>query len=211
MRFRPSKQEDTNYQRNNMAYSAQQIIKGANDDGTPTGEYFPRSVGHTGQGKHHFAVSFFIINSKGELLLQLRKHKIFDKIWDTTGSTHQLRREDELSSRPSGTGTDETDEEACDRSFKVEYGVPEGGIKWENYGGFNYFAKYGEMCENEHDMVLIGQYDGEVNLNPEEGYEIKWMGKEEFLKDIKKNPKKYTPWAIGATKLLEEKGFFKSV
>ena len=182
-----------------MAFNPDQIIIGANNDGTPTGEYFPRIVGHSGEGKHHFAISFFILNSKGELLLQKRKHKIYDNLWDTTGSTHQLHHQD---------GSDETDEEATDRSFKVEYGVKEGSVSWKKWGGFNYFAKYGELCENEYDIVLTGQYDGEVNLNPDEGYEIDWIDKQKFLEDIRSNPKKYTPWAVGAAKLLEEKGFF---
>lgn len=180
-------------------YQPKQIIIGADDKGNPTGEYFSRRIGHKGAGKRHFAVSFFLINSKGELLLQRRKHKIFDNFWDTTGSTHQLHKKD---------GTNETDEEASDRGIRIEYEIVEGNIKWRNFGGFNYFAQYGQYCENEYDKMLVGKYDGEVSLNPKEGYEIKWLGRKKYLSDITKNPQKYTPWAIEGTKLLKTKGFF---
>ncbi|TSC66304.1 MAG: isopentenyl-diphosphate delta-isomerase [Microgenomates group bacterium Gr01-1014_80] len=175
----------------------EQIILGADENGNFTGEYFPKSVGHTGKGKRHLAITVLIFNGKGEVLLQKRKHKVFDNIWDMTASTHQLHRED---------GTDETDEEATLRALEVEYGIKE--VALENLGGFNYFAKYGEYCENEHDKLLIGEYNGEVNLNPEVGYEYKWMPKEEFLKDIEENPDNYTPWAIACVPVLKKAGFF---
>lgn len=176
----------------------EQIILGADENGKFTREYFPKSVGHTGEGKHHFAITVQIYNSKGEVLLQKRKHKIFDNIWDMTASTHQLHRED---------GTDETDEEATLRALKVEYGFE--NVRLQNLGGFNYFAKYGEHCENEHDKILIGEYNGLVQLNPEVGYEYKWMPKQDFLKDVEETPKNYTPWTVEGAKLLKGKGFFK--
>lgn len=175
----------------------EQIILGADEEGKFTGEYFPKSVGHTGEGKHHFAITVLIYNSKREVLLQKRKHKIFDNIWDMSASTHQLHRED---------GTDETDEEATLRALKVEYGIE--NVKLQDLGGFNYFAKYGEHCENEHDKLLVGEYNGEVNLNAEAGYEYKWMDKGGFLEDVEENPESYTPWTIKGVKLLKEKGFF---
>lgn len=175
-----------------------QTILGADEQGNFTGEYFPKSVGHTGEGKHHFAISVLIYNSRGAVLLQKRKHKIFDNIWDMTASTHQLHRAD---------GTDETDEEATLRSLKREYGI-DSVEHLENLGGINYFAKYGEFCENEHDKILIAKYDGEINLNPEVGYEYMWIDKKEFLKNIEENPDNYTPWTVEGIKFLKEKKFF---
>ncbi len=175
----------------------EQIILGADENGNFTGEYFPKSEGHTGKGRHHLAITVQIYNSKGEVLLQKRKHKIFDNIWDMTASTHPLHRDD---------GTDETDEEATLRALEVEYGIKDVDLK--NLGGFNYFAKYGNFCENEHDKMLIGKYDRKVNLNPEAGYEYKWMPKEDFLKDVSEHPEQYTPWTIEGVKLLQRQGFF---
>ncbi|MBI2600359.1 NUDIX domain-containing protein [Candidatus Daviesbacteria bacterium] len=177
-----------------------QIIQGANEDGTPTGEFFSKEEGHTGKGRHHFAISIFIYNNKGQLLLQKRKHLVFDYIWDMTASTHQLHKED---------GSNETDEEAALRSLKREYNIDPDDIKdLRNFGGINYFAQYGEFCENEHDKILTAELVGDFELNPEVGYGIKWMDKYEFLKDIEANPKKYAPWAVAATPLLKRHGFF---
>lgn len=175
-----------------------QIILGADENGNFTGEYFPKMVGHTGEGKHHLAITVQIYNAKGEVLLQKRKHKVFDNIWDMTTSSHQRHKDD---------GTDETDEEATLRALKREWDIE--NVKLKKLGGFNYFAKYGKFCENEHDILLIGEYNGGVNLNPEVGYEYKWMDKKEFLKDVEENPNKYTPWTIEGTKLLQKSGFFR--
>lgn len=175
----------------------EQIILGADENGKFTGEYFPKMVGHTGEGKHHFAITVLIYNSKGQVLLQKRKHKVFDNIWDMTTSSHQLHRPE---------GTDETDEEATLRALKREWGIED--IQLKKLGGFNYFAKYGELCENEYDILLTGEYNGSVNLNPEVGYEYKWMVKQEFLKDLEENPENYTPWAKAAIDILKQANFF---
>ncbi|MBI2020597.1 NUDIX domain-containing protein [Candidatus Daviesbacteria bacterium] len=136
-------------------------------------------------------------NSQGEVLLQKRKHQVFDNLWDVTASTDLSHFED---------GRDEKVEEAAYRCLKREYGIE----KVENLktlGGFSYFAKDGEHCENEYDYILVGGYDGEVNMDPNVGYEYKWVKKEDFLKDIEQNPKNYTPWAIESAKILKQVGF----
>lgn len=162
-------------------------------------EYIPKSVGHTGEGKRHLAITVLLYNKDGQVLLQKRKHKVFDNIWDFTASTHPLHKQDD---------TDENVKEATLRSLKDEYNItlPIEDIKV--IGSFNYFAKYGEYCENEHDVFLMGQYDGEVKLNPEVGYEYKWIDKSEFLKDAKQHPQKYSVWANEGLKVLKKEGFF---
>jgi isopentenyl-diphosphate Delta-isomerase len=172
-----------------------QMILACDDNGVFQ-EYIPRAVGHTGNGRRHLAITVLIYNSKGEVLLQKRKHKVFDNIWDLTGATHPVHTDN----------GDETLEECTLRCLLDEYGIK--GVKLENKGAFNYFEKYNELCENEHCYLLVGEYTGEVYLNPEAGYMYKWMDKKEFLEDIEKNPDKYTPWAIESVKLLKEEGFF---
>lgn len=169
-----------------------QIILACDDEGNFL-EYIPKEVGHTGSGRRHLAISVLLYNKKGQVLLQKRKHKIFDNIWDLTGATHPLHQEE----------GDESLEVATLRCFKTEYGI-ENHIKLENLGAFNYFAKYGKFCENEHCAILVGEYNGSLNLNPKAGYEYKWMDKKEFLKDIEQNPQNYTPWAKEAAKILEK-------
>lgn len=178
-----------------------QIIIVCDDQGIPTGEYIPKKEGITGEGKKHLAVSVLLINGNNEVLLQKRKHLVFDNLWDLTASTDLSHFENK----------DESLEEAADRCLKREYDINNiNGLK--KLGGFSYFAPYhtvqGDFCENEYDIILTGEYDGEVKMNPEVGYEYKWVDKEEFLKDIDQNPQNYTPWAIEGVKVLKQKGFF---
>ncbi|MBI2334687.1 NUDIX domain-containing protein [Candidatus Daviesbacteria bacterium] len=179
-----------------------QIILAVDDQGNFL-EYIPKDEGHTGNGKRHLAITVLIYNNKGEVLLQRRKHKVFDNIWDFTASTHPLHLED---------GTDESLEQATLRALKYEYDIDvdyfltkRDNISLKNLGSFNYFAQIGNLCENEHDHLLIGEYNGEIKLNPAVGYEYKWVKKEDFFEDINKSPQKYTPWAIEAAKPLKGK------
>ncbi len=170
-----------------------QIILAVDENGNFTGEYIPKIVGHTGEGKRHLAITVLLYNNKGQVLLQKRKHKIFDDIWDVTGATHPLHQED---------GQDESVEDATWRCLKIEYGI-EDKMPLKNLGFFNYFVKYREYCENEHCAILVGEYNGSLSLNSEVGYGYKWVPEEDFLEDIEKNPKNYSPWAIEAAKLIE--------
>ncbi len=175
-----------------------QTILAVDENGEFQGEYIPKEAGHTGTGHRHLAITVLLFNDQDEVLLQRRKHQVFDDIWDMTGATHPLHRED---------GTDETVEEATWRCLNREYGISE-KIPLKNYGFFDYFAQYDDVCENEHCAMMVGEYSGKLKLNNEVGYGYKWMYKKEFLEDLENNPTDYSPWAIEGIKLLKEKGFF---
>lgn len=177
---------------------SKQTILAVDDKGNFTGEYVDKEEAHTGEGKHHLAITVILTNSSEQILLQKRKHKRFDNIWDGAGATHQLHLED---------GRDETDEQATLRCLKDEWGITQ-VEKLDNLGGFNYFAKDGNNCENEFCKLLVAKYDGEVKLNEEAGYEYKWIGKRELLGDIDLHPESYTPWVVEAVKLLKQNNFF---
>lgn len=170
----------------------QQIILACDDNGKLL-EYIPKELGHTGQGRRHLAITVLIYNSKNQVLLQRRKHKVFDNMWDFTASTHPLHINNE---------DDETLERAALRALKDEYEIE--NVVLKDLGSFNYFAKIGELCENEHCAMMVGEYNGEVNMSPEIGYEYKWIDKKEFLKDVEANPQKYTPWANKGLEVLKQ-------
>src|SRR3990167_5145371 len=173
-----------------------QIISAVDDSGNFL-EYIPRMAGHTGLGKRHLGITILVLNNKGQLLLQKRKHMVFDNIWCFTADTHPYK----LESR------DETIDEASERALKEDFNIE--GIDLENLGFFNYFKEDGKYCENEYCAVVIGKYDGEINMNPEHGYDFAWMDKKDFLKDYEENPEKYAPWVPGGIKILKEKkGFY---
>ncbi len=174
-----------------------QIILACDDSGNFL-EYIPKEFGHLGGGIRHLAITVLVENKKGEVLLQKRKHKIFDSIWDITGATHPLHNQ--------STGEDESLDEATQRCLKDEWRIA--GKNLKNYGVFNYFLKDGENCENEHCFIMTAEFNGEVNLNKEVGYEYKWMDKSKFLKDLEENPDKYSAWGKEGVKILKRKGFF---
>ncbi len=173
-----------------------QIILACDDEGKFL-EYIPKEVGHTGEGRRHLAITVLLYNSKGQLLLQRRKHKVFDNIWDFTASTHPLHNKN---------GSDESLEQATLRSLKVEYDIE--NINLKKVGEFNYFAKIGSLCENEHDVILIGEYNGEFKLNKEVAYEAKWIDKKQVLQDMEENPQNYSAWALESLKVLKQNNFF---
>ncbi|MBI3486445.1 NUDIX domain-containing protein [Candidatus Daviesbacteria bacterium] len=175
-----------------------QVILGVDEQGNFSGEYFSKEAGHSGNGKKHLAITVLLQNNNSEVLLQKRKHQVFDNIWDMTASTHPLHKED---------GSDETNTEATVRALKDEYGI-EKVEDLKEVGSIDYFTKYGKFCENEHDIILTAKYAGEINLNLETAYEFKWVNKQDFLEDIENNSEKFSPWAIEGAKLLKKSNFF---
>ena len=173
-----------------------QIIIVCDEQGNPTGEYIPKMEGVTGDGKKHLAVTVLLYNHQGQVLLQKRKHQVFNGLWDMTASTDLSHFEDH----------DETFDQAAKRCLKREFNINDVDLKI--LGGFSYFAKDGSHCENEYDVILVGEYNGAVKIHPDVGYEYKWISKQDFLKDIQANPQNYTPWAIEGVQVLKQKGFF---
>ena len=145
---------------------------------------------HTGRGKKHRAFVTLLFDSQNQVLLQRRKHRLFGGLWDFTAISHNLHLADH----------DETYQEASDRAIKKEMGI--GHVDVNKIGAFNYFAKDGKSCEREYCAVLTGLYSGKFRSNPDEVYEAKWISFEDFIGDIAKTPKKYTPWAKKAVKVL---------
>ena len=173
--------------------SQRQMLIIVDENDAPTGEYEDKGECHFGEGIHHRAFVVLLENSKGEVLLQLRKHVRWDKFWDLTAISHVLHLSDH----------DETYEEAANRSLQEEMGISD--VKVKKIGGFNYFAKYHAHCENEYCAVLTGIYNGEVDASPDVIYEYKWMQKQEFIDDVLKQPEKYTPWTLETIKILNSK------
>ncbi len=154
------------------------------------GEYKEKEICHTGKGFHHRAFVVCVFNRRGEILLQYRKHKRWDKYWDVAAISHCLHLEDH----------DESYDEAARRALKAEMGLSPRYL--DSIGGFNYFARYGEQCENEYCSVLVTDWSRKVFPNMDVMYKYKWMGKEEFIKDCKDNPDIYAPWTILTAELL---------
>lgn len=159
--------------------------------------YASRDECHRGRGKRHRAFVTLLVDSQNRVILQKRKHRLFDNLWDLTAISHPLHL----------VGYDEDYQQASDRALKKEIGIGHGLVK--KVGAFNYFAKDGQNCENEYCTILVGEYDGDYRANPNKVYETKKINFKEFIKEVSKNPKKYTPWtrlAVGQLEMSESIG-----
>lgn len=161
--------------------------------------YAPRNKCHTGNGKRHRAFTILLYNKNKQLLLQKRKHWLWDNYWDLTGASHPLHL----------TNRNETYNEAANRCVNVEWGVK--NIRFRKIGAFNYFKRYDSSCENEHCALLIGKYDGSLRPNSKTAYYFRWVSLKELLNEIKKHPNAFTPWAKLAVKLLRKHPFGKKL
>jgi len=174
-----------------------QVVLLCDERGRFRDEYAAKEIAHSGDGLRHLAITILLYNWQGQVLLQRRKHRIFDDVWDFTAATHLLHGED---------GSDETVESAATRCLLREYRLS--GVETRAYGAFAYFARYGSLCENEHCTVLVAECNGGFSLNREVGYDSRWMDKARFLRDVEQHPEAYSPWAVEGVKALKADGFF---
>lgn len=128
----------------------------------------------------HRAFSVFIMNGKGEIMLQQRAfHKYHSPgLWTNTCCSHQRENE--------------TNVEAGKRRLQEEMGFT---TELTDVISFIYKAPFDNgLTEHEYDHVLLGHYEGNPDINTEEVADWKWELPENVKKDIEQNPQKYTEW-----------------
>ena len=128
----------------------------------------------------HRAFSVFTFNNKGELLLQQRAaHKYHSPLlWTNTCCSHQREGE--------------TNIEAGKRRLQEEMGFT---TELKEVFSFIYKAPFENgLTEHELDHVMVGDFDGEPNINKDEVESYKWMLLEDVKNDIENNPDIYTEW-----------------
>jgi isopentenyl-diphosphate delta-isomerase len=132
------------------------------------------------KGILHRAFSIFILNRKGELLLQQRaEHKYHSgSLWTNTCCSHPMP----------GEGT--TD--AAVRRLREEMGIV---TELQPMFSFLYKAEVGNgLVEHELDHVFCGVYDGECAPDPEEVMNHRYMALPELEKWIDETPQNFTTW-----------------
>ena len=128
----------------------------------------------------HRAFSVFIFNVKDELLLQKRAaHKYHSpNQWTNTCCSHQRNGETSIA--------------AGKRRLHEEMGF---SCALEEVFHFIYKAPFdNNLTEHELDHVLIGYYNENPKINPEEVADYKWMSLKDVAADIEKKPNDYTVW-----------------
>lgn len=128
----------------------------------------------------HRAFSVFIMNNKGETMLQQRAKDKYHSplLWTNTCCSHQREGESNV--------------EAGKRRLQEEMGF---STELKELFSFIYKAPFDNgLTEHELDHVMIGVYNEEPSINPEEVANWKWMYPEDIKKDISSNPDRYTAW-----------------
>jgi len=132
-------------------------------------------------GLLHRAFSIFIFNNKQELLLQKRHADKYHSagLWSNTCCSHP---------RPG-----ESTETASLRRLREETGID---CPVTEAFVFHYRARLegSDLVENEIDHVFKGYYEGPVSYDNEEIEEVKWIGRDDLLRDLRENPGNYTIW-----------------
>ncbi len=139
----------------------------------------PKQEAHE-KGVLHRAFSVFVFNGKNELLLQQRAlHKYHSPgLWTNTCCSHQRDGETSLN--------------AGKRRLFEEMGF---STHLKETTSFIYKAPFDNgLTEHELDHILIGNFEGIPQINPEEVASWKWMDLEEVKNDIQNNPEIYTAW-----------------
>jgi len=156
---------------------------------------------HQGKGLKHRALSVILyrkIDGKTELLHQKRADTkpVFRGLWSNTCCTN-LRPGDRYLERAVSRLDEEMGIKIEPQKLRILYRfsyevVDEVSVGW---------------CENEVDTVIVGEWDGEVKINPLEAADYKWIEWEKLKKDIIKNPDIYSPWhkiIVGDKRFVKE-------
>lgn len=130
--------------------------------------------------KLHRAISVLIFNIKGQMLLQKRSATKYHcpLLWSNACCTHP-RKGEQVS-------------ETAHRRLEEEMGFD---CVLEEVDSFIYEADLGDgFFEYEYDHLFIGNYDGDLNINPEEVDSCKWVLLEDLIQDVRIYPDRFTEW-----------------
>lgn len=134
------------------------------------------------KGVLHRAFSVFILNNKGEIMLQQRAlHKYHSPgLWTNTCCSHQR--------------DGETNRAAGKRRLQEEMGFV---TELKELTSFIYKAPFDNgLTEHELDHIMIGVFNDAPIINPDEVADWKWMPLEAVREDIIQHPENYTVWFI---------------
>ena len=92
--------------------------------------------------------------------------------------------------------------EAKERLFE-EVGISQ--VELKQIFCFTYFYKFNEhLYEYEYDHVLVGEFNGDYKINPDEVEELKWVDIKKLQNDLIKKPQIFAPWfLLAAPKVIE--------
>ena len=135
-------------------------------------------------GMLHRAVSVFVADGEGRVLLQRRADAKYHSagLWTNSACGHP---------RPG-----ESPVEAAARRLREEMGVD---CALEHAGTFHYRAELGNgLVEHEIDHVFVGTWTGEPAPDPGEVGAWRWVPLGELARDVRERQSRYTAWLASA-------------
>jgi len=139
-----------------------------------------KEAAHLGQGKLHRAFSVFLFNPEGKLLIQQRSPQkmLWGGYWANSCCSHPR--------------LGESTEDAAYRRIQEELGV---SSELRYLYKFVYHAEFGDVgSEHENCYVYAGQIDGEVNVDPDEISDWRFITPDELTAEIEANGERFSPW-----------------
>lgn len=161
------------------------------ENGVPIGQQLKSEV-HTGNTPLHKGFSCYIFNDNGELLVTRRadSKKVWPGVWTNSLCGHPE--------------PDEPDIDAIVRRADYELGTKLVDIQCVLPNYRYKTLPFNGIVENEFCPVYSAQISDEIRINREEVADTKWLSWEEYKKDIKENPEKYSYWAKDQLSLIDD-------
>ncbi len=131
-------------------------------------------------GLLHRAVSAFVFNTAGELLLQRRAARKYHcgGAWSNTACGHPQSGESPIT--------------AASRRLRQEMGID---CPLHSAGAFLYRLPVGQgLIEHEYDHLFWGQSDETPAPDPHEVEDWRWMPLHTLAHDLRRHPTHYSPW-----------------
>lgn len=141
-------------------------------------------------GLMHRAISVFVFDASGRLLLQQRASIKYHSagLWSNTCCSHPMPEE--------GTAA------AAHRRLQQEMGI---ACALTEVFSFVYREAFSNgLIEHEYDNVFFGRYDGTPVPNPEEVDDWRWIDMERLDADLKSRPEAYSFWLAACIEKVRE-------